>query len=169
MAVAALPYPPIAAGFLAMFDGRTASVVWENPALGLFGIVVPPPCNVGQVPQQQHFSLPDMPPQAPKVTEMVVDIATDVIIPTIPVEDRCTEPPMCLHGKSTLKRTVVRRDSPNVGRTFFVCCNQGVIFQKTENSESLCEMAPAMAVERVASFAEVMNWSSIRCCDCGLR
>ena len=168
MAVAALPYPPIAAGFLAMFDGRTASIVWENPALGLFGIVVPPPCNVGQAPQQQHFSLPDMPPQAPKVTEMVVDVATDVIIPTIPVEDRCTEPPMCLHGKSTLKRTVVRRDSPNVGRTFFVCCNQGYIFQKTEKNKSLYGMAPAMAVAHVASFVGEMNWSSFPCCDCVL-
>jgi hypothetical protein len=119
---AALPYPPVAPGFLALFDGRTASVVWENPSLGLFGIVVPPQTHNGR-PPQQHFSLPETPPPAPTINQSVVEVNTRMIIPTIPPEEQCTDPPVCLHGKPTLKRTVMRRDSPNIGRPFFVCCS----------------------------------------------
>lgn len=120
-AAAALPYPPIAPGFLALFEGRGGRVVWENPSLGLFGIVVPP-SDVDPRPPQQ-FQLCETPPPAPRVADMVVDVVTTMTVPTIPAAERSCDPPLCLHGKGTLKRTVVRRDSPNVGRIFYVCCN----------------------------------------------
>ena len=78
----------------------------------------------------------EAPVPPPKLLDMVVDVPTSLIIPSIPVDQQCSDPPSCFHGKATLvqgvqcfiwpsggKRTVVRRDSPNVGRTFFVCCS----------------------------------------------
>lgn len=115
--MAALPYPPIAAAFLDMFPGRAESVIWENPSLGLFGIVIPERNH----PPVASFAIPDTVPPPPTVTEMVVEVATKLSVPSIPLTDQCPDPPLCMHGKATLKRTVMRKDSPNIGRTFFVC------------------------------------------------
>jgi hypothetical protein len=116
--MAALPYPPVADGFLEMFGCTAAAVVWENPSLGLFGLVV------GSGGPQQ-FRMPEQSMQPPRIRDMVVEVLTDVHIPTIPEADRSPEPPCCIHGRPTLRRTVQRRDSPNVGRDFYVCTQPG--------------------------------------------
>ena len=58
MNTGALLYPPIARGFLALFEGRATTIVWENPSLGVFGVVVPAPGKI----TSQHFSIPCSPP-----------------------------------------------------------------------------------------------------------
>lgn len=88
-----LPYPPVATAFLALFPGHTDGIIWENPSLGLFGIVVRG--------RDACFTLPDVPstttPQTvgpPHVTED----ATKLVVPNIPADQRCTSPPVCMHG-----------------------------------------------------------------------
>ena len=112
----ALTFPPIAPAFLRMF-GTRASVIWENPCMGLFNIVVP----LGNLDEEIKFLIPTQPLPFPESREVITEIETPLIIPTIPESDRCTEPPFCLHYQKTQKRTVFRKDSPNVGRSFFVC------------------------------------------------
>jgi hypothetical protein len=49
-----------------------------------------------------------------------MDLPTTLEIPTIPEADRGPDPPLCLHGRATTRRTVMR--SPlNLGRAFYVC------------------------------------------------
>ena len=84
--------------------------------MGIFGIVVPSGTN-----NHRSFPIPEALPPAPRVRTVVVDVASAMVVPTIPVDQRCTDPPFCLHGKPALKRTVMRKDSPNIGRNFFVC------------------------------------------------
>lgn len=146
---AALPYPPIPSAFLAMFKGRAETVIWENPSQGIFGVVVPSTTAAGNGsnPMTQHFVIPDTPlpftetpsqfcDPPPKSLESVVETATCLLVPTIPTdrsggnqpsilwpEQQSSDPPVCLHGKPTLRRTVLRKDSPNLGRPFYVCAS----------------------------------------------
>ena len=117
--MSALPYPPIADAFLGMFGATLASVVWENPSLGIFGVVV------GTSGRPQQFPMPAHPPPVPPIQEMVVELPTDVTVPSIPETERSAEPPRCVHGMPTLRRTVMRRESPNLGRDFYVCTQPG--------------------------------------------
>jgi hypothetical protein len=90
-------------------------VVWENPSYGLFGIIV-------QTGLPANFTLPNV--NVPSVTppsETVVEIPSSLTIPAIPLDDQSQDPPLCSHGKPTLRRTVSKKDSPNIGRVFYVC------------------------------------------------
>ena len=122
--MAALPYPPVADAFLAMFDCTAAAIVWENPAQGTFGVVVPPP-GVGRTSFHHRFTVPEKPLPPLRLRTSVVEIATEMRIPSIPETDRSADPPLCLHGTPTLRRAVLRRDSPNVGRSYYICGRSG--------------------------------------------
>lgn len=111
-----LPYPPIAPQFLALFPGRADAVIWENPSMGIFGVLVPGPGY-----NERGFPIPESPPQAARVRTSVVEVPSTMVIPSIPTEQQCRDPPVCMHGKPALRRTVMRKDSPNVGRHFYVC------------------------------------------------
>jgi hypothetical protein len=119
--MAALPYPPIADGFLAMFGCSLANVVWENASAGYFGIIVP--VHTGAPPSQ--FTLPERPLPQPVLRVSVVELPTTLDIPSIPAEERGPNPPMCQHGEAAICRIVGRPDSPNVGRSYFVCGHRG--------------------------------------------
>lgn len=99
----ALTFPPVPKDFLDLFPGATVhSVVWENPALGLFGIIVPPPGT--SAPQQ--CALPEGVPPPPTVRDAVVEVDTDLTIPIIPPEQRCNADgatPLCHHGVPTAR------------------------------------------------------------------
>lgn len=60
-------------------------------------------------------------PAPPHIQSSTVDVPTTLQIPTIPEGERSSDPPVCMHGRSTLRRTVMRKDSPNLGRGFYVC------------------------------------------------
>jgi hypothetical protein len=113
----ALAFPPIAPKFLAMF-GPTATVVWENPSQGIFGVMVRPD---SQCHTDGTFVIPDHPPAPPPTDEMIVETESVVEFPEIPVTERCLDPPLCMHGCPTARFTVHKKESPNVGRVFYVC------------------------------------------------
>ena len=71
--MAALPYPPIAEGFLSLFDCTAAAVVWENPALGTFGVVVPSPAARGAA-FHQRFTVPEKPLPSLAMRTVVVEV-----------------------------------------------------------------------------------------------
>lgn len=112
----ALSFPPIPAAFLAMFrgDGSDVSVIWENASSGLFGVMVR--ANGGAVPAD--FTIPTHPPDLPPFEDVVVEVATEMTLPTVPPG---TDPPICQHGRPAVRRTVMKRGSPNIGRLFYVC------------------------------------------------
>jgi hypothetical protein len=118
----ALPFPPVAPAFLSLFGCGPESVVWENPAQGIFGIVVPPPEARGE---PRHFSLPEQTLPSPRPRTTVVEVDTDLQRPSIPDDMRCTDPPCCAHRLPAGRRTVVRKDSPNLGRAYYVCTQSG--------------------------------------------
>ena len=113
----ALAFPPIAGKFLALF-GPMATVVWENPSQGLFGVMVRPD---NRTSAEGTFVIPDHPPALPLTTERIVETESVMQVPEIPASEQCLDPPLCMHGCPTLRFTVHKKDSPNVGRIFYVC------------------------------------------------
>jgi hypothetical protein len=116
----ALAFPPIPAAFLSLF-GPTATVIWENPSQGLFGIIVCPNTDNVSHLVRGAFTIPDVPPTPPTLFTDVVETDSVLQFPEIPVEDRCTDPPLCLHGSPSVRFTVHKKESPNLGRVFYVC------------------------------------------------
>lgn len=99
----ALTFPPIAPEFLAMF-GPTASVIWENPCMGLFLVVLPSPdVATHHTKYAPSFELPTNPLPPPVVSEYIVEVDTHLDIPVIPENDRSADPPVCLHNVSALQ------------------------------------------------------------------
>ena len=60
-----LPCPTIAP----QFPGRADAVIWENPSMGIFGVLVPGPGY-----NERGFPIPDSPPQAARVRTSVVEV-----------------------------------------------------------------------------------------------
>lgn len=52
---------------------------------------------------------------------MVVEVESDLAVPVIPPERQSPDPPLCAQSRPTLRRTVSKAGSPNIGRVFFVC------------------------------------------------
>lgn len=98
----ALAFPPIAPNFLALF-GASASVIWENPCMGQFFVVVPPPGSPGQHDHFASFQLPQSALPLPSLSEFVREVETPLDIPVIPEKDRSSDPPVCLHNKESLR------------------------------------------------------------------
>jgi hypothetical protein len=119
----ALAFPPVCEAFLRLFGPgvTTASVLWDNPSCGTFDIVVgrPPPST------EPAFRWPEVSLPVPEPSVRAVEVETDLRIPVIPPDRRATDPPVCAHGRPTIRRTVSKKDSPNIGRVFFVCAHDG--------------------------------------------
>lgn len=174
----ALAYPPVAAAFLALFDGATeASVVWENPGLGLFGLVVPPPAAAAFVvplaPAVAHAAAAPV----SVLPETIVEVDTDLVVPVIPPEERCTAnglTPLCHHGTPSVRRTVVRA-TPNHGRGYFTCastearrcgffrwCEDADQFSHTRIGTPLTADEVLAETQRIDAHTQLDAWSGLR-------
>lgn len=126
-----LSFPPIPPAFLELF-GEGASVIWESPASsslgnsrfhpcqGIFGIVVKPDesspvTNIDLCSILSQAKVPVVPPHI----ERQFDVVHELQMP--PAFNQPEEPPKCLHGQSSVRRLVSRKDSVNIGRYFFTC------------------------------------------------
>ena len=122
----ALAFPPVCDNFLRMFGVGPAAVVWDNPSAGTFGLVVPAAGGAPAPPVATAFTLPESPcgaaaAAAPPAAPCVVEVESELAVPVIPAERQSSDPPLCAHGRPTLRRTVSKADSPNRGRLFYVC------------------------------------------------
>lgn len=88
-----------------------------NESLGWFQVLV-------AVTTTKPNALPCVPlslAQWMPAAEFVIETPSPLDVPTIDPDKRCPDPPVCLHGRPAVARTVHRRDSVNIGRTFFTC------------------------------------------------
>jgi hypothetical protein len=116
----ALAFPPIPTRFISLF-GPTATVVWENPSQGLFGVIVCADERDSSRLVGGTFTIPECPPCPPTLINTVIETESVLQLPEIPVADQCIDPPLCLHGCPSVRYTVHKKDSPNLGRVFYVC------------------------------------------------
>lgn len=168
----ALTFPPVPREFLELFPGATEhSIVWENPALGLFGVIVPPPGT--SAPQQ--CALPEGVPPSPTVRDAVVEVETDLTIPVIPPEQRSNADgatPLCNHGVPTAQRTVVR-SAANMGRGYYTCASGRScgFFRWSEDADqySQTRIRPPMTADEVRQEThdidvqkQLQAWAGVR-------
>ncbi len=119
----AFAFPPVCPAFLRLFGAvDTSSVIWDNPSCGTFGVVVrrspPSPANGMEF---GSFNIPSSPIPLPAIALRTLEVESDLKIPEIGADRRSQEPPLCAHGRPTLRRTMSKKDSPNLGRVFYVC------------------------------------------------
>ena len=125
----ALTFPPIPAAFLALF-GPNCNIVWENPCMGAFGVVVTrgPGASGTTVTHERLMALLADSAAAsvlPEAAEFSFDVPSDLVLPQLPPETRAAEPPCCLHGRPAVRRIVTKKLSPNIGRAFYACAWMG--------------------------------------------
>lgn len=116
--------PPLSEVFLGLFGPPERRIVrWDDMAQGLFTVWVSeaggaPPAVLGgdENPDMTAYSTSSSDCQT-----WVVECDTPLRIPEIPTDERAEDPPWCFHGRPAVRRIVSKRDSPNIGRAFFVC------------------------------------------------
>lgn len=144
----ALPYPPVAPAFLELF-GAGARVEWLNEPIGLFVVVVPrsdaPAEAAGDTTVPAATAGWWMP-----AAQVVVETPSVLEEPVIDPAQRCRDPPLCLHGRPTVARVVSRRDSVNIGRTFYACTwpegRRCGFFRWQDELSQFSEMVPRAAL-----------------------
>lgn len=111
-----LSFPPLPEGFLALF-GPGVRVQWTDPQRGLFTLHHP-------TGEMNLRGAPGLLASEPRLGEIVVETPSVLQVPDIPVENRCSDPPLCYHGRPSAQFTC--KQGNNKGRVFYVCAwNEG--------------------------------------------
>lgn len=139
--MAALLYPPVADEFLAMFGLSASAVVWEGrghwprrqpgPRGIRTGGADPRPvcrraCSVraARTPAPGASPADDEHRFAHRAAASHHPRGRARPRPGGAARPTDHDPPRCVHMVATIKRFVSRRDSPNIGRAFYVCAQQ---------------------------------------------